>query len=582
MKWFLNGLWLSLVLALLVSCGGLPPTPTEDASHDLAVIRPSVGSLPTLTPVPRHYLPLIQLPSPTPTSTPTQLPGKQPVGGGHTFPPYSTSLYMKTLDSSTLYNMGCELGVKDLNTPGAQDSLVILAYGYPKYVDGVYGTRFYGTTIRFVTLEQIKFATLQFAWGYYTCTGTDFASHLRIGIGTSNYEGDNPAVNFAHGAAWGEMVNAVNAWLVQNGASGQVDAVGASDIELSWNDYVETKDWLDGYDSVNQYDLYNFGAIPGCPTLSRPGAQCGTYPHLWSREQVWYVIYGAGPVYPLPEIYLTDGTNAEQWYMMSTYSVTAHGAPVGFVGSLTTYQACQQVGGCNGPGWDLRNTPQQGWTQLYTLLNGNPRTAQGLRWASDMKWTSATVSAGVAAALNPAPVGDGTAAQAEALDRLQANLQAEGLSDTLRLGLQEKLAAAQWAERIRQQGVVNPAPKNQMAALALPMPTPAPAPEAGEAIVAGSDGLITPALADIQNTWLGLLGDEEIAVLAGAQSGDASQGVLIILRGALHQPEMTGETFLAPAGVGSLRIVARQDSELMLESASGAALRFDLAEKRFK
>ena len=44
-----------------------------------------------------------------------------------------------------------------------------------------------------------------------------------------------------------------------------------------------------------------------------------------------------------------------------------------FVGSLTQYNACLQVGGCNG----TNNTPHQGNDQLLWYLESDPRTAQG-------------------------------------------------------------------------------------------------------------------------------------------------------------------------------------------------------------
>jgi len=574
---------------LLASCGGaIQPvsiTPTVLPQHTLAIIEQAMLA-PSAAP---GYLPLVMVPLPTVTRTPTRTPtrsgggGKNPVGGGHTFPPYSTSLYVTTIDGSTLYNWGCTIGGHDLNTAGAQDSLVILDFGLPKYVDGYYGASLMGYGP--VSVDQIAFAVIQFAYGYYTCTGTDFDSHLRIGIGTNNYPSStNEAVNFNHGEAWANMVNEVNDWIVQHGASGQVDVVGANDIELSWNSYTETKDWLDGYDSANRYDMYNFGAIPGCPSLERIGAQCGSYPYLWSREQVWYVIYGAGPAYPLPEIYLTSGVNAEQWYLMSVYSAEQHGQAVGFVGSLTTYQACKQKGGCGG----IDNTPEAGWTQLYDLLNGNSLTAQGLRWASDMKWTSPTTSSLEAAFLEAQQAGGGIVltfmerSQSD-IQALQSSLQSANLSDTLRLGLQDKLQAARWAESIRARGAQYPAPKTPVSAMALATPEPPRQLDGGEKIIEGSEGLIQPAVASIQNLWQGTLEGttQQVQVLAGAQAENPDQGLLILLLNQPGQGTQEPEFYMAPAGYGSLRIVERQGVDLILQSASGATISFNLVEKSF-
>lgn len=586
MKKIFTGSMLIILALVAVSCEtatwASPKRAAQTASPmtmNRAVTNPGEGDQAVS---PNQFLPLIVVPDPTVTPTPT------PIDNWHTFPPYSTSLYITTVDGATLYRWGCEIGMKDLNTPGAQDSLVILAYGYPKFVNGYYGASLMGYGP--VSVDQIAFATMQFAWGYYVCTGTDFDSHLRIGIGTNNYPGQlDPSVNFAHGAAWGRMVNQVAAWIIDHGAGRQVDIVGASDIELSWNSYAASKDWLDGYDAVNLYDLVNFGAIPGCPSFSRPGAQCGTYPYLWSREQVWYVIYGAGPVYPLPEIYLTNGVNAEQWYLMSVYSVEYHGKSIDFIGSLTTYQACQQRGGCSGPGWAINNTPQQGWTQLYTLLNSNPLTAQGLRWASDMRWTSPPRPLSLAEIPDSEPVlseGVAPASQSnqESIEALRASLQLPDLSDAMRQSLQNKLMAAERMESLRQRGAQNPAAKVEPGVAAAATPEPPRPLEGGEQILEGSEGLVQPMIAEIRNMWRGSIdgSSRQMQVLAGAQAEQPDQGILILLVSQPDQGSLEGESYLAPAGSGSLRIIERQGADLLLEGSSGVRLVFNLVDRTFR
>jgi hypothetical protein len=86
----------------------------------------------------------------------------------------------------------------------------------------------------------------------------------------------------------------------------------------------------------------------------------------------------------VPEIYRTDGVNAEQWYLMSVYSYTNHsGTKIQFVGPMSQYQACQQRGGCS----TIDNTPEQAWWQLYNLLNNDWRTAgETLPYLTDIKW----------------------------------------------------------------------------------------------------------------------------------------------------------------------------------------------------
>jgi hypothetical protein len=299
---------------------------------------------------------------------------------------YTSSYYMKTIDPAAAYTLGCTLGQRDKGLAGMQDNVVILDYGPPRFVNNFYGTKLFSAG--YASTDQIAASAESFAKGYYICTDTDTQSHLTVGIGTNNYNYDGCticAVNAAHGKAWGQMVNSVNTWLVDNGFSSQTSAAGANDLELSWSSYDESKDWLDGYDAVNQYELLNFGALPGCPYFASPNAHCGSSPNLWTKEQAWYVIWGAKPVMPIPEIYLNNGINAQQWYLMSVYAYDTHGLAIGFAGVMTQYQSCVQRSSDPECPY-LDNTPLEGWTQLSTLLNGNAHTAQKIPWVTDIKW----------------------------------------------------------------------------------------------------------------------------------------------------------------------------------------------------
>lgn len=303
------------------------------------------------------------------------LPGR--LYAAPTPPPYTTSWYMNTVDSTSVYNMGCTLGTHDLNTAGTQDNVVILMFGKPSKSGTTFGTIIYNQA--FASTTQIATAAEQFGKGYYICTGSDTASTVKIVVGTSNYWSGTNHVNYAHGAAWAQMVNSVGAWLQTQGYSSQSTAVGGSDMELSWNTVAATKDWVNGYDSADQYALYDFGDAAGCTSTSSGNQNCN---NGWKSEDVWFISWGAPPAYPLPQIYNTLGTQAKQWYRLSRYSFDYHGGRMGIVGALTQWQACQQRGGCSG----VDNTPATGWTQLWTQLNNDANTAQSLRWSTDMKW----------------------------------------------------------------------------------------------------------------------------------------------------------------------------------------------------
>ena len=55
-----------------------------------------------------------------------------------------------------------------------------------------------------------------------------------------------------------------------------------------------------------------------------------------------------------------------------------------FKGAFTQWQACQQFP--NGCGSGLKNTPAQGWQQLFSELKRNVHTAQSLAWSTDIMW----------------------------------------------------------------------------------------------------------------------------------------------------------------------------------------------------
>lgn len=127
----------------------------------------------------------------------------------------------------------------------------------------------------------------------------------------------------------------------------------------------------------------------GCPYS---GCSSCNPPNGWTLEDIWYVSWGAPPAYPLPEIYRTDGVNADQWYRVALYGVNTHSQLMHFRGSLTQWNACEE-----NRRWDPNaciifgnirtdNRPEDGYLQLYNALNADPRTAQVMPWSSDISW----------------------------------------------------------------------------------------------------------------------------------------------------------------------------------------------------
>jgi hypothetical protein len=270
----------------------------------------------------------------------------------------STSYYMTTLNNGTIYNLGCQLGTRDKNTPGAQNSVAVLAFGRPRcFTSGGYGANLFGYGP--ASISNVGNAVKQFALGYYTCTGSDNTSNLVIGAGTSNYQGvtescDSLAKTKAHGAAWSGMVRDLNQWAVTQGIFHQVQVYGANDIELGWISPAWTRAWLSGFEQVSGNLMLHFGDAAGCPYEDKPHWSCGTstYPE-WTQEDVWYLSYGAPSALPLPLIYLTNGVHAKQWAYLSRYSVLQHGYRMDFTGVFTQWAYCQQFSWCG----STDNTP---------------------------------------------------------------------------------------------------------------------------------------------------------------------------------------------------------------------------------
>lgn len=298
-----------------------------------------------------------------------------------TAPLPSLSRYMQTVSTSRHYDLGCSLGQRDAALPGEQFSVVILDYGAPyKFSSGAYGATLFSAPN--ATVSSIKGAVIQFAKGYYVCTGLDVDSTVWIGIGTSNY---GSYVTREHGRAWSDMVTETEAYTYPRYGS-QAVVVGADDIEIAWNSATTTKNWINGYDDNPSWRSYiYYGDAAGCP----PYGNCSSGSYSWGVSNVHYAAWGAPPALPVPQIYTTSGSMAKQWQQLRLWSYNnwywaGNGPQMVLFGALTQYQACADTGSsCSG----TNNTPGQGWTQLFTELATDTRTVQtDLWWSTDMTW----------------------------------------------------------------------------------------------------------------------------------------------------------------------------------------------------
>jgi hypothetical protein len=314
-------------------------------------------------------------PKPAKGAWPKTLPSKapeEPADGRQTSAPsVGRSQYLKTTRRTTLNRLGCAEG-RRLARSKQESAIVVLTFGSPVRRHGHSGASLFRG--RFASTKQIGRAAQAYGRGYLRCS-EKLGPRLHMAIGTSNYGGD---VTFRHGVDWAVMVNGTNDWARDQQIRGNLEFAGANDIELGWNGPGPSRAWVRGYDSHAEWPFYDFGDAAGCP----PRGNCIG---AWSPEDLWFVAWGARSAWPLPEIYTPTRSMAQEWYRLSLYSYKHHGMRMTLVGALSQRTACRQSSDpCRG----MNNSPSKAWRQLYALLNGDPRTAQRLRWLSDFRWAN--------------------------------------------------------------------------------------------------------------------------------------------------------------------------------------------------
>lgn len=485
-------------------------------------------------------------------------------------PMASSSYYMITIEPQFSYDLGCEIGTRDAVEPGAQDSVVVLAFSYPvDFGNGTYGTELYGFGP--VPISDIEVASKGFMQGYYDCTGADTASNLVLGLGTNNKPtSTNTAQKMInHGTAWAEMVNRLNQWATEANIIHQVQAYGASDIELGWNSPVMSKAWLSGYESAANAPLIHFGDAAGCPYEDNPTWGCGTSSHPeWTIDDVWYVSWGAPPSIPLPLIYLTNGIHAKQWAFLSRYGVSTYGSRMNFTGVFTQSQACAQYS-CSG----TDNTPSEAYRQLSGELNKSSDTAQKLNWATDIRWILRNEAYPSIYSDRNTTESQGEHSIHSTMDILQTEIQNPDLNPATQINLMEKfslfenLAVMIWASE------QNPAPKGDRSMLPA---TETQDPEFRAGIIPGGDIAGLPYGAVLTNVWQDLTSEGYLQIGAGTSPENPSQGVVFILMTSLDKTSSQALMLLGDEESGALQIVAVSDDELVLQAEDGTRTTLEL------
>jgi len=149
-----------------------------------------------------------------------------------------------------------------------------------------------------------------------------------------------------------------------------------------------------------------------------------------------------------------------------------------------------------------------------------------------------------------------------------------------RESLNEKLEIEALKATQKAAGEANPAPKDKLPPAPTVVNQAVANPPAPSGIYNGSEGMVKPEQAQINNYWQGAFNGKALMVMAGSEPVDTSKGLVIVVSS--DGFSVTGfEIVLAPQGVGSLKVVEATGAILTLEDQSGNRLTFDLASQAF-
>lgn len=307
-------------------------------------------------------------------------------------PAHSRSWYVPSADSSPTgwaYNQGYADGQRDDANCGfvGQTTTAVLDFGQIDYDKAANQYKTYLVpNLSAVLLPQVAEATKAYARGWYNATST--CPRLIVAMGTNNskmcpFEGTPQAngclVDWA-GKNWGTYTGGVRDFLVAIGASWQVTAAAADDMETNgqsesppWDCATKTIAFVDGFNSQNPASarFYDYGDAWG-------SAGC------WTDAQVHYVAYGATWNYPLPEIYTVTARSRwvdirRQYYMK-------------FEGVMTECQSEPTPGQQQCPvthsfGTQSEWAPAGAWQDLWNALNVAGMGQDTLNFATNIRFT---------------------------------------------------------------------------------------------------------------------------------------------------------------------------------------------------
>lgn len=304
-------------------------------------------------------------------------------------PWYSHAWYLRSDTPGYFNSLGISDGNFDMqylcNGTYSKDAMAILDFGgiASGIGDGTFGN--YGTVLfggSNEPLDHIVGAVESYAQGWYNATSS--CPRLNVAVGTNNSTpcGTSATCTSGGGGQWAAAVSAVNAWLVGQGYSWQIEAVAANDIE-SWSTAGRVgpaRAFIDAYNSQTTETILNFGSAYGCPTTGTSGCSYG-----WGQADYQYVSW-QGAAWPYPENYVTSGVQANQWAnIKKNYYMFV-------LGVLSDEAASDPIPSWNSPnckdnGGNRINCDTEAYTQMLNAMINYGVSQSHMDFLTNIRWT---------------------------------------------------------------------------------------------------------------------------------------------------------------------------------------------------
>ncbi|MCK9868758.1 hypothetical protein MRI28_03670 [Nocardiopsis dassonvillei] len=284
------------------------------------------------------------------------------------YPGHTTSRYVPLTNatSTQAHEAGCTEGRTGATGPR------ILFFGTQEKDDTLRepGTTGNSTTPRSAYSKAAAYAH-HWAQGFTECRTGQATAHLALGV---NNKDDGGVTGTHAGQRWADLVTTAQ----DASTTEAVTITAALDAEPSWSTPAWARDWLAAYTQATTTPLYAANSADSCPTTGSGDCANG-----WRLADVHHMAGGGNPrVHVIPQIYRTDGIQADQWANISRWGHTNADDPLRFAGAMSQHTACQQRT-CN----NTDNTPRQSWDQLKKALDAHSSTrVSDLGPATDMRW----------------------------------------------------------------------------------------------------------------------------------------------------------------------------------------------------